>query len=59
MATLDWRGWGIRNDEDNKRVEKGEPMLLQLSPNEKLDPQWMGFRKHESIGFSLSGLQLV
>ena len=25
---------------DNKRDERGIPMLPELSPNERLDPQW-------------------
>ena len=34
MATLDWRGLGIQNDGDNKREEKGIPMLPEfLSPD--------------------------
>ena len=32
MATLYKKGQGIQNDGDNKRGEKGTPMLPELSP---------------------------
>ena len=47
MATFRLKGKGILNDVDNKRGEKGIPMLPELSPDESLDPQC--FRKDKSM----------
>ena len=39
MATFELKGTGNLNDGDNKRGEKGIPMLPELSPDKRLNPQ--------------------
>ena len=46
MATLDQKGQGIQNDWD---WEKGVPILPELSPNYRLDPQWVVIKTSQKV----------